>query len=264
MKNQKTNNKKSPVDDLIDLMRHLRSEKGCPWDKEQTHASLKQYLIEESAEFLDAVDDKDNDGMKEELGDILLHIVFHSQMASERGAFDFSDVADGVVQKMRRRHPHVFGNSRAKDSAEVLEMWEKIKKGEKKKTSAVSGLRNLPALFRAHEVQKKAAKCGFDWRSEDEIISKIEEELTELKAAMRKGAVDEIEDEIGDMLFSLVNLARFLKHKNAEEILAVTTTKFQKRFHHIEQELKNRNKTFSDSNIQEMESLWQEAKKLKT
>ncbi|HPN83993.1 MAG TPA: nucleoside triphosphate pyrophosphohydrolase [Victivallales bacterium] len=253
------------IEDMLLVMRTLRSEKGCPWDREQTHKSLKKYLIEESAEFLDAVDDEDDEGMKEELGDVLLHVIFHCQIASERGAFSFEDVVDGLCQKLRRRHPHVFGDSRrsAGDSGEVLKIWEDVKKREgKKPKSAVSGCRHFPALFRAEEVQKKAAKLGFDWTKRSEIVEKIEEELDELKEALRKNKKSTIEEEIGDMLFSVVNLSRFLKGKSAEELLAATTDKFQKRFAFIEKELAKKGKRPEDSDILEMEKLWQSAKKI--
>ncbi len=257
--------RKELVDDMLHVMKVLRSEKGCPWDREQTHQSLKKYLIEESAEFLDAVDDQDDAGMQEELGDVLLHVIFHSQLANERGAFSFEDVVDGLCQKLRRRHPHVFGDSRkpAESSEEVLKIWADVKKTEKKgQKSAVAGPRHLPALFRAEVVQKKAAKLGFDWKNYSEILDKIEEEFNELKDALRGKKKIHIKEEIGDMLFSVVNLARFLKLESSEELLAATTDKFQKRFAFIEEELRKKGKSLEQSNIQEMEKLWQKAKNI--
>lgn len=256
--------KRAGIKTLLKIMRRLRSEKGCPWDREQTHESLKKYLIEESAEFLDSVDDGDDEGMKEELGDVLLHIVFHSAIAEERGAFSFNDVVEDICGKMMRRHPHVFGKSKASNSKEVLKIWENIKKDEKKadgkSKSAVAGVRHYPALFRAHEIQKKAEKHGFDWRCKEEVVEKIEEELVELKAALKGGKRNEIEEELGDMLFSLVNLSRFLKGKTAEELLAATNAKFQERFMFIESELHKKGKTVGESNIDEMEKLWRRSK----
>lgn len=252
------------INDMLNVMKILRSKKGCPWDREQTHQSLKKYLIEECAEFLDAVDDKDDEGMKEEIGDVLLHVIFHCQIASERGAFNFHDVVNNLCKKLRRRHPHIFGDSRPKadSSKDVLQIWEDVKKKEgKKEKSNVDGLRHFPALFRAEEVQKKAAKVGFDWNNSTDILDKIKEELTELEEAMNQKSRAKIEEELGDMLFAIVNLARFLKGKSAEEILAKTTAKFQKRFRFIEKKLAKKGKTPSQSTISEMESLWKMAKK---
>ncbi len=256
--------KAETVEDMLGVMKTLRSKKGCPWDREQTHQSLKKYLIEECAEFLDAVDDHDDEGMKEEIGDVLLHVIFHSQIASERGAFTFYDVVDGLCRKLRRRHPHVFGDSRRKagSSGEVLKIWNDVKKTEgKMEKSAVAGPRHFPALFRAEEVQKKAAKLGFDWSTSSQILEKIREELAELGRALKSGRRDHIEDEMGDMLFSVVNLVRFMKGRSSEEILAATTEKFQRRFAFIEKELAKRGRTPGDSEVAEMEKLWRKAKR---
>ncbi|HPO90492.1 MAG TPA: nucleoside triphosphate pyrophosphohydrolase [Victivallales bacterium] len=251
------------VHDLLNIMKKLRSKKGCPWDREQTHQSLKKYLIEECAEFLDAVDDNDDNGMKEEVGDVLLHVIFHCQIASERGAFDFHDVVHSLCNKLRRRHPHVFGDSRANSSKDVLKIWNDVKKTEGKNdnSSGVSGLRHFPALFRAEEIQKRASKVGFDWENENQILEKIKEELSELENALKTKSKPKIEDELGDLLFSIVNLARFLKGKSSEEILAKTTAKFQNRFKFIEEELRKKNKIPHKTNLNEMEKLWQKAKK---
>lgn len=252
------------VSKLLEVMRALRSEKGCPWDKKQTHATLKPYLIEECAEFLDAVDENDRDNILEELGDILLHIVFHSQIAHENGNFTFEDVVEAVTNKLIRRHPHVFGEKFADTPDRVIELWQEVKKKEKpdKKKSELDGIpHHFPALFRAEEIQKRAAKFGFDWESSSQIIAKIEEELGELKEALKLSDKKKIEEEIGDLLFSIVNLARFLKGHSAEELLARTTAKFKKRFVYIEQKLAETGRTPAESNINEMDSLWNEAKK---
>jgi tetrapyrrole methylase family protein/MazG family protein len=249
---------------LIDVMKKLRSENGCPWDKEQTHNSLKPFLVEECAELLDAIDDGDKDNVLEELGDILLHVVFHAQIASETRSFDFDDVVDVVTKKLIRRHPHVFGGKKAGDSAEVLEIWREVKKKEKERIvkSSLDGIpRHFPALHRAAEIQKRAAKLGFDWSSHEQIIEKIEEELDELKKALKKGRITEINEEIGDLLFSVVNLSRFLKGPGADELLAATTLKFSRRFKFIEKKLLEKGKTPEQSSLAEMDGLWNEAKK---
>ena len=256
----------SSIDDLIAVMTRLISKDGCPWDREQTHSSLKKFLIEECGELLDAIDDKDDDGIREELGDILMHIVFHSKIAEKDGRFTFDDVAREISEKMIRRHPHVFGNEKVSNANEVLPIWDKVKaeeKGDRGYTSLLDGIpRNMPALSRAHDLQIKAAKVGFDWNSEDQILDKIEEELEELKESMRAGTDDEIEEEIGDLLFAIVNLARFRKRSTAEDLLARASGKFIKRFKYIEVELKKRGKAPSEASITEMEELWNEAKRL--
>jgi tetrapyrrole methylase family protein/MazG family protein len=255
------------IDQLISVMQKLRSEKGCPWDREQTHSSLKKYLMEECAELMDAIDDNDTEGICEELGDLLMHIVFHSRIAEENKSFTFEDVARGVTEKMIRRHPHVFGEGKAENSGEVIEMWEVIKKQEKKdrnrvRKSLMDGIpRHLPSLLRAHEMQKKAAKVGFDWNNSQQIMGKIEEEMEELKKAIASGDEDSVNEEIGDLVFSAVNLARFRKDKSAEEILALTIQKFERRFRYIEERLASAGKSAESSSLEEMDGLWNEAKK---
>ncbi|OGV53495.1 MAG: nucleoside triphosphate pyrophosphohydrolase [Lentisphaerae bacterium GWF2_50_93] len=257
----------NPVDELISVMRKLRSEKGCPWDREQTHKSLKKYLVEESAELMDSIDDNDDQGICEELGDLLMHIVFHSQIAEEKGRFTFKDVADGITEKMIRRHPHVFADRKAPDSAAVIKMWDDIKKTEKKnrnikRNSIMDGVpRHLPSLLRAHEIQRKAAKVGFDWSNSAQIIEKIDEEIAELKNAVRGGNESEINEEIGDLLFSVVNLARYRNLESAEEIIVRTIQKFERRFRYIEERLAEIDKTPEGSSLEEMEKLWNESKK---
>ena len=256
-----------PIDQLISAMKILRSENGCPWDREQTHSSLKKYLMEECAELMDAIDDKDQEGICEELGDLLMHIVFHARIAEESKTFTFEDVARGITEKMIRRHPHVFADGKAQNSGEVIEMWELIKKQEKKernreRKSLMDGIpRHLPALFRAHEMQRKAAKVGFDWTNSQQIMDKIEEEMRELKKALADGDEKAVNEEIGDLIFSAVNLARFRNEKSAEEILACTIQKFERRFRYIEEKLAAAGKSAETSSPDEMEILWNEAKK---
>ncbi|MFA6566665.1 MAG: nucleoside triphosphate pyrophosphohydrolase [Victivallales bacterium] len=255
------------MDQLISVMKKLRSEKGCPWDREQTHSSLKKYLMEECAELMDSIDDKDTDGICEELGDLLMHIVFHSQIAEENKSFTFEDVVGGITEKMIRRHPHVFGDGKAENSSEVVEMWEVIKGQEKKernrgRKSLMDGIpRHLPALFRAHEMQRKAAKVGFDWSNSHQIMEKIGEEMEELKKAIADGDEKSVNEEIGDLIFSAVNLARFRKGTSAEEILACTIQKFERRFRYIEEKLASAGKSAETSSPDEMDGFWNEAKK---
>jgi tetrapyrrole methylase family protein/MazG family protein len=257
----------NPVNNLVSVMKKLRSENGCPWDREQTHKTLKKYLIEESAELMDSIDDEDDQGICEELGDLLMHIVFHSQIAEEKGSFTFKDVAEGITEKMIRRHPHVFADRKAPDSQSVIKMWDEIKKTEKKskkvlRNSILDGVpRHMPSLLRAHEIQRKAAKVGFDWSSSDQIIEKIEEEISELKDAVRSGSESEINEEIGDLIFSVVNLARYRNTESAEEIINSTIQKFERRFRYIEEKLADDNNTPERSSLEEMEKLWDEAKK---
>ena len=223
--------------------------------------------MEECAELMDAIDDKDSEGICEELGDLLMHIVFHAQIAEENKTFTFEDVSRGVTEKMIRRHPHVFGDGKAENSGEVIEMWEVIKKQEKKernreRKSLMDGIpRHLPSLFRAHEIQRKAAKVGFDWTNSHQIMEKIEEEMRELKKALADGDEKSVNEEMGDLIFSVVNLARFRNEKSAEEILAFTIQKFERRFRYIEDKLASAGKCTEASSPDEMESLWNEAKK---
>ena len=255
------------IDQLISVLKKLRSENGCPWDREQTHSSLKKHLIEECSELMDAIDDKDREGICEELGDILMHIVFHSQIAEENKEFTFEDVARCVTEKMIHRHPHVFGDGKAENSGEVIEMWEVIKKQEKKeknkeRKSLMDGIpRHLPVLSRAHEMQRKAAKVGFDWINSQQIMEKIEEEMTELKKALAGDDIKSINEEIGDLIFSVVNLARFRNGKPAEDILACAVQKFERRFRYIEEKLAIAGKSVETSLPDEMEVLWGDAKK---
>lgn len=249
---------------LIDIMKLLRSPEGCPWDREQSHESLKRYLIEETYEYLEAVDKEDKRHMCEELGDVLLQVVFHAQIAAENGDFNIEDVINGVCNKMIHRHPHVFGDASAETSGQVLKNWEEIKKKEKGITNQTSVLQdvpnNLPALMRSYKVQQKAAQVGFDWDNTADVFAKIREEIDELEAEYNKSNIDGITDELGDVLFSVVNLSRFLK-VHPELSLTQSTNKFIGRFEYIEKRAAEQGKTLNDMKLSEMEALWEEAKR---
>ncbi|MDA8227559.1 MAG: nucleoside triphosphate pyrophosphohydrolase [Desulfitobacterium hafniense] len=247
---------------LLEVMQSLRSPEGCPWDKEQTHQSLKPYLIEESYEVIDAIDKGDMYNLCEELGDLLLQVVFHSQVAAEAGEFNFHDVVKGITEKLIRRHPHVFADVQADTSAEVLKNWEKIKreeKGDAKEKKEFFDLPDaLPALMLAQRVQKKAAKFGFDWSDLNGPMDKIQEELKELQEAISCGRG--ISEEMGDLLFAIVNLSRFLELE-AEETLRVTILKFKRRFHRMYELAKLDRQNFEDLSLAEMDRYWDQVKK---
>ncbi|MBI1821844.1 MAG: nucleoside triphosphate pyrophosphohydrolase [Nitrospirae bacterium] len=228
--------------DLIKIMSRLRGEKGCPWDRQQTHDSLKPYLIEESYEVLEAIDLKDPKHLAEELGDLLLQVVFHAQIAEEKGNFSIEGVLKGLVEKLIKRHPHVFGGEEAPTAEKVLHNWEKSKMKEKEgiRQSYLDGVPPfLPSLMRAQKVQKKAARTGFDWEKKEDVMAKVEEEWDEFKRALDKKEQDEIEDEMGDLFFTVVNLARTLK-LDSEQILRKSTDKFISRFQLMEKEAKRK------------------------
>jgi len=245
---------------LVEVMKRLRSEHGCPWDREQTHETLKPYLLEEAYEVLNAIDSKDDTHLMEELGDLLLQIVFHAQLAAEEGRFTIDDVARSIVNKLVRRHPHVFSDVKVKNAQEVLKNWEQIKKDEGKK-SVLDGIpEHLPALLKARRVQEKAKRVGFDWDSVDGVVEKLVEEIKELIEAVAKGKVKDAEEEFGDILFSLVNISRFLGI-DAEDSLRKTINKFMKRFYYIEEKVKKKgNKPLGDHTLKELDGLWEEAK----
>ena len=260
--------KPSAVQELLAIMKRLRAPDGCPWDRKQTHKSIKPHLMEECGELLDAIEENDDAGMLEELGDVLMHITLHSAMAEERGAFTFEDVARQIVDKMIRRHPHVFGDAKAANAEEVVGLWEEVKRREherdtKPRISLLDGIPNhCPALLQAEKMQKKAAKVGFDWTNVNDILDKIAEETAELKDAFKNNDEANIDEEIGDLLFAVVNLARFRNRKSSEELLADTNAKFSKRFRHIEKRVSEAGKKLEDCKISELEAYWQEAKKL--
>jgi tetrapyrrole methylase family protein/MazG family protein len=248
---------------LVDLMAQLRGPAGCPWDREQTPESLKPSLIEECYEVIEALDDGSPDKVKEELGDLLFQIIFHARIAEEKGAFTIQDVIGMIVEKMIRRHPHVFGDEKVSTSGEVLANWEEIKKKEKahqERTSILDGIpQGMPALLRAQGIQKRAARVGFDWNQLDEALPKLDEELLEFKESLRSKDAAAIEEELGDIFFTLVNISRFLKI-NPEDALRKTISKFIHRFRYIEEHAAEEGRTMHDMTLDEMEKLWQEAK----
>ena len=250
----------SAFDELVLVMKKLRSKEGCPWDREQSHETLKPYIIEETYEVLDAIDRADDRELREELGDLLLQIVFHAQIASEQRRFTMDDVASSIVKKLKRRHPHVFGDVEVEDSQHVLRNWEEIKKQEGK-VSVLQGVPDsLPALLKAQRIQEKVGRVGFDWDDIRGAFDKMHEEITELDKAVQEGKQRDIEDEFGDILFSLVNVARFL-NVDAEESLRQTTRKFSKRFQYIETRVAEQGeRPIEDYSLEELEALWEEAK----
>lgn len=255
---------KKDFNDLISIIETLRSENGCPWDREQTHDSLKRALIEESYEVIDAIDNQDEDSLIEELGDVLLQVVFHSSIGKEDGFFDISDVIKGICDKMIYRHPHVFGNEVVENSGEVLVKWDELKKKEKGFTSVTDEInaiaKSFPSLIRAEKIQKKARKVGFDWDKVECAMKKIEEELNELKEVYNGDNRARIVEEMGDLLFACVNVARFLG-VDGELALNSTCDKFIRRFSFIEKEAQNKSVRLSDMTLDEMDVLWNEAKK---
>jgi MazG family protein len=245
------------IERLRQIVERLRAPDGCPWDREQTHQSLKPHLLEECYELLDAIDAQDEGELKEELGDLLLQVVMHAQMASEEQRFTLDDVAEVTADKLVNRHPHVFGENRLPNSDAVLKQWDAIKRGEKdQRKSALDGVpKNLPALAKAQKVQTKAARVGFDWQEPNEVLAKIHEEIEEIDSASGK----ELADEIGDLLFAVVNFAR--QHKlDAEQLLAGATAKFSKRFQAMESLAVTRGLELSKLTLEQMDALWNEVK----
>ncbi len=252
------------VEDLRNIMAILRGENGCPWDKEQDHLSIRNDLLEETYEALDAIDRLDDTDMVEELGDLLLQVVFHCQIAKEQGSFDFDTVADGICKKLIYRHPHVFSTVTVQNSDEVLDNWDKLKKDEKNQTSFTDTLKAVPkafpALMRAQKVSKRAHKAGYDFECLSDTVLKLEEELKELKDAISSGDLSAAGDELGDLIFSAVNTARFLK-VDSEEILTKSTEKFISRFEKAEKSALSKNLKLEDLTPKELDKLWEEAKK---
>ncbi|MGC4096303.1 MAG: nucleoside triphosphate pyrophosphohydrolase [Nitrospira sp.] len=268
---------------LVELMAALRAQNGCPWDRKQTHESLKPYLLEEAYEVIETIDQADQQKLREELGDVLLQVLFHSQIAAEAGSFTVEDVIDTLSTKLIRRHPHVFGTvdqtEQVSNSEQVLAQWEDIKRAEREAAgntqSALDGVpKILPALLRAYQIQARAARVGFDWPHNaaglDQIFGKVTEEVDELKdvlaqagtatAPNRPDAQADIEAELGDILFSLVNLARFVK-VNPEEALRRSTNRFIDRFHLVEAQAADQKRTLKEMPLAEMDELWEEAKR---
>lgn len=253
-------------DALVRIMERLRGDDGCPWDREQTHQTLKPFLIEEAYEVVEAIDERDPKQIMEELGDLLFQVVFHAQVAAERREFTIGQVLTATADKMVRRHPHVFGDSAASTTHEVLEQWEELKRKERSTAaevpvSALDGVpRELPGLLRAQRLQDKASQVGFDWPEISGVMAKVEEELGELKEAIGATAPEEIEQELGDVLFSLVNLARFL-NLSAEDALRKSIMRFATRFQYIEEVVQRDGRRLREVSLQEMERLWQQAKR---
>jgi tetrapyrrole methylase family protein / MazG family protein len=268
---------------VVELMAALRAQNGCPWDRKQTHESLKPYLLEETYEVLETIDQSDQAKLREELGDVLLQVIFHSQIAAEAGTFTVEDVLDTLAEKLVRRHPHVFGNGdqtgTLTNSEQVLNQWEHIKRAEREAAggtqSALDGVpKTLPALLRAYQTQARAARVGFDWPHNatglEQIFGKVAEEVGELKEALAQaesgsgpnqpGRQTDIQAELGDILFSLVNLARFV-NVNPEEALRRSTNRFIDRFHLVEAQATEKRRSLKDMTLAEMDELWDEAKR---
>ena len=242
-------------------MQALRSENGCEWDKKQTHESLRQYLIEEAYEAVEAIDDTDMNSLKEELGDLMLHVVFHARLGEEKGDFDINDILAGINEKLIRRHPHVFGESGEKDIDKIKMDWEEFKHKEGRK-SRIGGIpKNLSGLQRAFRLQEKAASTGFDWDNVEDIWAKIDEEIEEVRNAFANGEENELEGEIGDLIFSAVNLSRFMG-VNPEDELRRTIKKFEIRFKFIEKTAEEGGRDITDLSLEEMDKIW-ESNKLK-
>ncbi len=273
-------------DELVRLMAKLRAPDGCPWDRKQTHESLKPYLVEEAYEVLETIDRKDPENLREELGDLLLQILFHAQIGTEAGRFTIDEIMQHLAEKLVRRHPHVFGSSTEGGDPlhadEVYARWEQIKRDERKQAgqsgSALDGVpKTLPALLRAFQIQARAARVGFDWPRIGQVVEKLEEELRELRDAMASTSPDavsttshrahdeiqgRVESEFGDVLFALVNLARFVT-VNPEEALRKAINRFTDRFHYVETQAASSGRTLNEMTLGEMDALWEEAKRLR-
>ena len=252
-------------DKLIDIVKKLRAPDGCPWDRKQTLYSLKDALIEETCELIDALDNKDIENIKEELGDVLLHVVFHSQTACEDGLFNIEDVICGINEKLIRRHPHVFKNEHYETAEKVKERWDEIKKEENKDKTAPDSIldkvpKSLPSLMQAEKLQKKASKYGFDWENPEQVFKKLQEELNELHDAYKEKNKEHISEELGDVIFVLSRLATHLDI-SADESLRKVNNKFRRRFGFIEKSLKETGRTLETTTVAEMEEKWQEAKR---
>ena len=247
-------------DELIKIIKRLQAPDGCPWDREQTNASLLPFFLEEVYEVIESVDNENWPELKEELGDILLHVVFQAVLAEKNGHFSINDSLDHVNEKLVRRHPHVFGDAKADEAFHAKQNWEAEKHKEKNRKSRLDGVpKTLPALIRAQRLQQKASYAGFDWNEVEQVWDKIHEEIQELKEAQSESTKEHIAEEIGDVLFSVVNLARFLDIP-AEDALRKTNKKFTDRFARVEEELRKRGKTVEESNLEEMDDIWNEVK----
>jgi XTP/dITP diphosphohydrolase len=243
--------------EFVDIVKRLRKE--CPWDKEQTNDSIKASTLEEAYEVVHAIDDKDFPELKKELGDLMLHVVFHTIIAEEKGHFKIDDVINSISEKMIRRHPHIFSNVEVNNSNDVKRNWETIKLAEGR-SSVLDGLPTaMPALLRAHRMQEKTSKVGFDWKDKKDVWDKVIEEISELQEIENSDAQNRIEEEFGDLLFALTNYSRFL-NINPENALRNACTKFEKRFRFIEQKLDDKGSHITKSNLEEMDHFWNESK----
>lgn len=249
--------------DLVAIMEILRGEGGCPWDREQTHESIRQNFIEETYEVIEAIDTEDTELLKEELGDVLLQVVFHSRIEQEQGRFDIDDVADGICKKLIVRHPHVFSDVSADTTEKVLDNWDQIKmqtKSQKSQTQAMHSVaRSLPGLMRSQKIQQKAAKVGFDWDDVEGALDKLEEEIAELKQAIRNNDSENQFEELGDVFFSAVNVSRFLG-VDSEKALYFSCDKFVERFEKVEQAAKEQGINMQDADLNTLDTLWNQAK----
>lgn len=246
---------------LYNIMRELRSR--CPWDREQTHDSLRQYLLEETYEVLETLDEKQYLELQKEMGDLMLQILFHSRIASENKIFDIADVLRGINDKLVRRHPHVFGEVIAENAEQVLKNWEQIKLAEAGRQSVLDGVpKSMAALARAYRIQEKASRVGFDWGRVEDVWKKVHEEIAELHEAIKENDTAKQEDELGDIFFSMVNVSRFMG-VNPEDALRGTIEKFIRRFNYVERKFSEMNRNMKDSTLEEMDTYWDEAKKMK-
>lgn len=257
-----------PYQRLVEVMARLRAEDGCPWDRQQTHESLRGYLIEEAYEVLETIDQGRHHELCGELGDVLLQIAFHAQLAAEAGRFTMDDVCRAIVAKLIHRHPHVFGETRVHDAAEVLTNWERLKREEKGEAaeahSVVDGVPvHLPALLRAQRIQTRAARVGFDWDRIEGPLDKVQEEFAELRTDWERGDRAKVEEELGDLLFSLVNVSRFLK-VNPEDALRQAVVKFERRFRAVEQAFREQGRELSSATLAEMDEVWERVKGLES
>lgn len=245
---------------LVNIMAKLRGSEGCPWDKEQTHASLKQYLLEETYEVLESIDENDEDALKEELGDLILQSVFHAQIAADHKRFTIEDVLNTINEKLIRRHPHVFGNTVINTAEEQKIHWENIKRTEGKKSVLDGVPKHAPALLRAYRVQQKASSVGFDWDKPEQVWEKVKEEIDELQEAIGIQDHDAVTEEFGDLLFALVNMSRFI-HVHPEDALRKAVNKFITRFHRVESHFEKSGKDMKNATLEEMDAVWNEIKK---
>ena len=257
------NGQNNPLQRLVELMATLRGPDGCPWDRKQTPESLKPFLVEECYEVVDAIEDGAPAKVRDELGDLLFQIIFHARIAEEAGQFSINDVITAIHEKMTRRHPHVFGDDKLSTDKEVLSNWEEIKrkeKGHEDRKSILEGVpKELPSLLRAHRLQERAARVGFDWAHLNEAMPKLDEEIAEFKESLKSEDAGKIEEELGDVFFMLVNISRFLG-VNPEDALRKTISKFIHRFRYIEEHAEQAGRSLNDMTLDEMERLWQESK----